>query len=315
MNERKRENMLVSYVLPAYKAKFLDQAIESILNQSYSDLELIIVDDDSPQNLYEIVSNYDDPRIRYYKNEENIGGKDLVAQWNKCITYAKGEYLVLAADDDIYHQDFTKDCVELINKYPEVDLLRSRISLIDDSGKLLEIDGFLPERCSQVEFVYSWVRGATYVCIGNYMFKTKAIQKEQFDKLPYAFGTDTITTVKLAKNGVASTSEMLFDFRISDIHLSSDRTKYEEKIGAITQLYKMVNSIKYTTTSDPIEEFCLQKVQWDTLYQKCVYDYYNVAVKHLPFSKIGKIEDCTLLERKDKLKMYARFIFEKILKK
>ena len=306
--------MLISFILPAYKAKFLDQAIESILGQSYGNIELIIVDDDSPQNLEEIVSRYNDPRISYFRNEVNIGGKDLVAQWNKCITYANGEYLVLAADDDIYHKDFTQECIKLIDKYPEVDMLRSRISLINDQGDLLEIDGILAERCSQEEYVYSWIKGVPYVCIGNYMFKTKAIQTEKFDNLPYAFGTDTITTVKLAKNGMANTKDMLFDFRISDIHLSSDPTKYEQKVEAITLLYSMLGKIKYKKPTNSIEEFCQSRVQWDTLYQKCVYDYYNVAIKHLPFRKIGKIEDCKLLNRKDKLKMYGRFIFEKIIK-
>ncbi len=307
--------MLISFVLPAYKAKFLDLAIESILTQSYPNIELIIVDDNSPENLFEIVSRYNDPRIKYYKNEVNIGGKDLVAQWNKCISYAEGEYLVLAADDDIYEPDFTLSCVKLIQKYPEVDLIRSRISLINDAGDLLEIDGILPELCSQMEYVYGWARNVPFVCIGNYMFKTKVIQEEKFDKLPFAFGTDTISTAKMARNGLANTSEMLFKFRISDIHLSSDKTKYIPKIEAITKLYCMMRDIQYKAPKNELEQLCLNKIQWENLYPKCVFDYYNIAVKHLPLSKIGYIENCELLKRKDKLFMYFRFLMDKILRK
>ena len=300
--------------MPAFKSKYLNLAIDSILNQSYKDIELIIVDDDSPQNLYDIVSKYKDPRIKYFKNDVNIGGTDLVSQWNYCITYAKGEYLVLAADDDIYHANFTSDCLELINKYPEVDLIRSRVSLINDAGDLIEIDGILPEKCSQIEYVYNWAKGIPFVCIGNYIFKTSAILKERFDRLPFAFGTDTISTIKLARNGVANTSEMLFDFRISDIHLSSDKTKYAYKIEAITSLYKMINAIEYDKPADNVDNFCLSRIQWNALYQKCVFDYYNVAIKNLPFSKISLIENCKLLKRKDKLIMYFRFVLDKILK-
>jgi glycosyltransferase involved in cell wall biosynthesis len=284
------------------------------LNQSYNNIELVIVDDDSPENIYDIVSKYDDPRIKYFKNEVNIGGTDLVAQWNYSIFYAKGDYLVLAADDDIYHENFTSNCIALIKKYPEVDLIRSRVSLVNDRGDLIEIDGILPEKCSQIEYVYSWAKGIPLVCIGNYVFRTSTLQKEKFDKLPFAFGTDTISTIKLARNGVANTSEMLFDFRISEIHLSSDKTKYEYKIEAITSLYKMINSINYKKPEDEVDDFCLSRIQWDSLYQKCVYDYYNVAVKHLPLNKIGMIESCRLLSRKDKLFMYFRFILDKILK-
>ncbi len=210
--------MLISYVLPAYKSKYLKGAIISILGQSYSNLELIIVDDNSPEDLYSIVSQFDDLRISYYKNSHNIGRNDLVAQWNKSIGYAKGDYLVLASDDDVYHENFNSECIKLINKYPEVDLIRSRVSVINDTGKLIDIDGILPERCSQIELVYSWLKGKTFVCIGNYLFKARTIQRQLFDNLPSAFGTDIISTIKLAENGVANTNEMLFSFRVSNIH-------------------------------------------------------------------------------------------------
>ena len=74
-----------SFVLPAYKACFFREAIESILNQTYSEFELIIVNDASPEDLDSIVNSYSDERIRYYRNKENIGGRDLVAQWNECL--------------------------------------------------------------------------------------------------------------------------------------------------------------------------------------------------------------------------------------
>ena len=80
--------MKYSFVLPAYKAAYLKEAIDSILNQTYKEFELIIVNDASPEGVDAIVRSYDDPRIQYYVNAENIGGKDLVAQWNYSITYA-----------------------------------------------------------------------------------------------------------------------------------------------------------------------------------------------------------------------------------
>ena len=63
--------MKYSFILPAYKAKYFHQAISSILNQTYTDIELVIVNDASPEDLDTIVSSFDDSRIRYYKNKEN----------------------------------------------------------------------------------------------------------------------------------------------------------------------------------------------------------------------------------------------------
>ncbi len=79
-----------SVTVPAYKAQFLAECIDSILAQTYKNLELIIVNDASPQDLDSIVSKYDDPRIRYYKNEVGFGAEHVVGNWNKCLEYAIG---------------------------------------------------------------------------------------------------------------------------------------------------------------------------------------------------------------------------------
>lgn len=99
----------VSFILPAYKGRYLSEAIESILNQTFTDFELVIVNDCSPDDIDGIESTFVDSRIRYYRNESNIGGKDLVAQWNRCLALARGEWTVMASDDDIYDKSFLKE--------------------------------------------------------------------------------------------------------------------------------------------------------------------------------------------------------------
>ncbi|GEM68186.1 hypothetical protein SMI01S_17920 [Sphingobacterium mizutaii NBRC 14946 = DSM 11724] len=307
--------MLISFILPAYKSKFLNLAIESILNQDYSDFELVIIDDNSPENLFEIVSKFKDERIKYYRNQENIGGNDLVKQWNKCLEYANGDYLVLASDDDIYDKTFLSTGMKLISKYPKVDIIRSRVKLINEEGETIGIDGILEENCSQIEFVYAWLNGGFTVCMANYIMKTEAIRSIQFIQQPFAFGTDIITVFLLAKNGLANYKEMLFCFRFSQIHLSSDNSKMPVKIEATTKLFNKIKAISYLPPCNDIEKFCLNQINWDTLYRKCIYDYYNGAVKFLPFRQIFKIEECELANRKDKNMMYVRFFIDKLFKK
>lgn len=67
------EKYLFSITVPAFKAQYLAECIDSILTQTYSCFELIIVNDASPQNLDKIISQYHDERIRYFKNEKNCG--------------------------------------------------------------------------------------------------------------------------------------------------------------------------------------------------------------------------------------------------
>ena len=92
--------------IPAYKSTFLKECIDSILAQDYSNFELIIVNDASPEDIDSIVSSYNDKRIRYYKNERNFGAEHVVDNWNKCLAYATGDYFVLMGDDDKMELDF-----------------------------------------------------------------------------------------------------------------------------------------------------------------------------------------------------------------
>ena len=114
--------MKFSIGIPAYKAKFLKECVESILNQTYTDFELIIVNDASPENLDEIVLKFSDSRIRYYVNEINCGAENVVDNWNKCLEYSNGEFFILMGDDDIMHYNYLEEFERLIKKYPDLDI-------------------------------------------------------------------------------------------------------------------------------------------------------------------------------------------------
>ena len=92
--------MKFTIAIPAYKRTFLKECIDSILAQTYKDFELIIINDASPEDLDSVVECYKDSRIRYYVNETNCGALNVVDNWNKCLDYALGEYLILMGDDD-----------------------------------------------------------------------------------------------------------------------------------------------------------------------------------------------------------------------
>jgi nucleoside-diphosphate-sugar epimerase len=92
---------LVSICIPVYNCKkYIAQAIDSVLSQSYTDFELIIVDNASTDGTLEVVARYTDPRIRLIRNKTNLG---LEANWNKAVMEAKGKYIkLLPADDYLY---------------------------------------------------------------------------------------------------------------------------------------------------------------------------------------------------------------------
>ncbi len=211
-----------SFVLPAYKSRFFKDAIESILNQTYSNFELIIINDASPEDLDSIVCNYSDQRIRYYKNEKNIGGNDLVAQWNKCLSYAKGDYVILASDDDLYSLDFLERMDTLIEKYPKVNVFRPRVKRIDQNGNIQHIDGYTSEYLSKVEYLYLWTSCLIGSGIPFFILKREALLAiGGFVNYPLAWFSDDATIFKLADEGVVVCNKTLFAFRQSGDNISS----------------------------------------------------------------------------------------------
>jgi glycosyltransferase involved in cell wall biosynthesis len=114
----------VSVLIPSYNsAHILDETIKSVLDQTYTDFELIIVDDQSKDNTDEVVKKYlNDKRIAYYKNEKNLG---LTGNFNKCLAYAQGEYIKFLMCDDKFHPQLLEKFVPIMDQYPQVSLVTS----------------------------------------------------------------------------------------------------------------------------------------------------------------------------------------------
>ena len=235
--------MRYSFVLPAYKSDYLQDAIESILQQTLNDFELIIVDDASPYNLESIVKQYNDQRIVFHRNEGNIGGKNLVMNWNKCIEYAKGEYVILASDDDIYSPFFLQQVDARIEEYPYVDIIRSRVNRKDSKGTITDIEQVYKPYMPFSEFVFYWSKGVIN-CIANYVFKKKSLLNTGgFVDMPCAWFSDDITVVNMSINGIATTEDALFYFRTSDKSVSwtFDKDTIRKKWKANGMFYKWFN--------------------------------------------------------------------------
>lgn len=127
----------VSIGLPIYNAeKYLGEAIDSILAQTYTDFELIIADNASTDRTQAICLKYAqrDLRIRYQRNEKNMGG---APNHNLVFRLAKGEYFKWAAHDDDIAPDFLSKCVEVLDQNPDVVLSMTKTRVIDEHGNPL----------------------------------------------------------------------------------------------------------------------------------------------------------------------------------
>ncbi|MDD3150025.1 MAG: glycosyltransferase [Candidatus Gastranaerophilales bacterium] len=110
-------NPLVSICVPNYNyERFIGETIESVLRQTYGNFELIIVDNCSTDNSIKIIKSYDDKRIRFYQNHENI---NIYKNVNKALSLANGELVAVLHSDDFYELNFLEEVVKTYKKYPD----------------------------------------------------------------------------------------------------------------------------------------------------------------------------------------------------
>lgn len=212
-----------TFLLPAYKAQFLREALESIMTQTYTDFRVVVSDDCSPEALKTIVDEFaDDERLTYRRNTENIGGRDLVKHWNMLVDMCTTEWLILASDDDVYHPRFLEEIDRLQRKYPEVDLLRARCQLIDKNGEATMREHAYDPLLTQADHMADFYATNHITCVGNYVMRTSELRAQcGFAYYPFAWASDVMTTIRMARRGMAVTAGVLFSFRHSGINIST----------------------------------------------------------------------------------------------
>ena len=129
---------LVSVGLPVYNGEnYLEVAIDSILAQTCTDLELIIADNNSTDRTQAICESYaaQDLRIHYYRNEKNLGA---ARNFNRTFELSSGKYFKWMAHDDLIAPEFLSRCVEALEKNTDVVLCATLMHMIDSQGKVID---------------------------------------------------------------------------------------------------------------------------------------------------------------------------------
>lgn len=135
----------VSVCMPTYNyARYLPEAIESVLAQDFTDFELLIIDDCSCDDTGEVVRRYSavDDRVVFSVNEKNLG---MVENWNLCLERARGGYVkFLFGDDALAGRDSLGRMVAALDADPGVSLVGSPRNIIDDDSRVIETLSYLP---------------------------------------------------------------------------------------------------------------------------------------------------------------------------
>lgn len=210
----------VSVVIPAYNnEKTIVSTIESVKKQTYRNMEIIIIDDNSKDNTLQIIQEQreQDRRIKIVHNEKNLG---MTENWNKCLHMAEGEFVKLVCADDLLDENEIEIEAEAMIKNPTVNLVESDTRLIDIYGnptgvfKRYPMNGIVSGRkVAKCALIWNNFFGAP---VNNLIRKSVLDKTKGFDNR-FTYILDFDMWLKIACEGdVYIIHEVLNSFRIRD---------------------------------------------------------------------------------------------------
>jgi glycosyltransferase involved in cell wall biosynthesis len=235
---------LVSICIPNFNyGKYISEAIDSVLNQSLKEFELVIVDDCSTDNSKEVISRYSDSRIRFYENETNIG---MTKNWNKCVKLSRGEFICILGADDYVHPEFLEKSVHTFRSNSRVGLVYSASEKVKDNREKIEVF-----RMSDIDFIESGSKAFRRFAERNVVMPSSAlIRKDCFESLGYfdehlGYAPDIEMFARIAtRYDVAYISEVLGYYRLHKENFTKVVGKRGEMVEEIIMtIDKMISDI------------------------------------------------------------------------
>lgn len=210
----------VSVIVPIYKAeKYLDKCIESIVNQTYKNLEIILVDDKSPDKCPEICEKWakEDKRIIVSHNEQNM----KVAQTrNNGLKLATGDYIAFLDADDIWHLDKIEKQLKFM-KEKDCKLSYTSVQFIDDDGNMLEKKFTVPEEVTFKKLLKQNVITLSSAMISKEVLRDRVFHDDHLHE-------DFIMWLEILKNETEKAygiKEVLVDYRLTPGSKSRNKWK------------------------------------------------------------------------------------------
>ncbi len=212
-----QSNNLVTVLMPAYNpGKYLPEAIESILAQTYSNFEFLIINDGSTDNTLNIINSYKDPRIRVISREN----KGLIDTLNEGIDAAAGELIARMDADDICFPERLEKQVQFFLKHPDHVLVGAEANVVDKDGKFLF-------KLTPVGYTHEEIAaGVEIKCPFNHpsvMFRKEAVIKAgYYPKSALTFEDHLLWKKMLTVGKVANMHEVLVNYRFNPESVTID---------------------------------------------------------------------------------------------
>ncbi len=216
----------ITILMPVYNGeKYIKEAIDSILNQTYKNFEFLIINDGSTDDSAEIVKSYKDSRIRLLVNEHNLG---LTSTLNIGLREAKGEYIARMDVDDISLPDRLKQQAAFLDAHPDVGIVGTSFIRINKDSTFFDVPVVLRyDDDLQMQLLYE-----NPFVHGSIMFKKSLLIKlrEPYYRSGFEGAEDYDLWSRLAEiTKVRNMSEILYKYRINPGGITATRKKIQQE--------------------------------------------------------------------------------------
>ncbi len=188
---------LVTIAIPTYNraASYLPLALQSALDQTYPDIEVLVSDNASSDGTAALVSGVRDPRLRYLRHAVNIGAN---GNFNFCLEQAAGDYFLLLHDDDRIDPDFVAACLSAARFSRGFGLMRTGIRVIDGQSRIVRESANRAGGLALADYFLAWFDGRTAWYLANTLFHTGRLRAVGGFRSPRGLIEDGFAIARLA---------------------------------------------------------------------------------------------------------------------
>lgn len=289
------QNPIVSVIMPVYNAeKYILKAVESILNQSFVNHELIIIDDHGTDNSIEIVKEIKDDRIRIIDNKKNMG---IAYSRNQGIKDARGKYIALMDDDDIAPLNRLQIEVDYLNSHPDIDVVAGGELWINEYDEIISYyDQVIcnPNRIKAELLFQDVIENGSAMFRKDFVVKNEIQYRDGFLGMEdYKFWTECSV-----KGKIANVSDVLLYWRKTETSETSRvrvglKKEREKKFAQIQiELLKMSG---FVLTEDEYSIFthCFMEDKSNPLNREELNDVFLLIKKLIYMSREKKVDNYT----------------------
>jgi glycosyltransferase involved in cell wall biosynthesis len=238
----------LAIVIPFYKKAFFEQTLKSLANQTNKHFNVYIGDDNSPENIDDLIEAYSkDLSINYTRFNENIGAKDLVLQWKRCVgLIGSEEWIWLFSDDDLADPDCVRAFYDIVrNMEVKCDAYRFNTRMIDEKGQRIAESQESPLLEASELMAYELLMGRRGNSIVDHIFSRRAYELlGGFVRTDYAQGADWATSILFSKaRGLCTIPGPRVSWRLSNQNISGNASRNaKKKINGHLQFLRWVQN-------------------------------------------------------------------------